>query len=380
MVQLHFIFNNLQVSFRGKTITLLPKEFSLLQFLHSHPNQGFSREALLDAVWPLEVPVDRTVDDHIYRLRKKLKIWNQFIAIETVRGVGYRLTYGNHQEFVQPSMEDKEFNDQFGQIISKYHLFGQGESMQAVADQQKVLGVNLNPFYLMYMEIIKGNWKVLLDEKIPYWNRAYFMIVLYGLLEDDPSIGCRMIEKMLQKNDLDTSRKWELQGLDLVFFLIWDNQIEKASKYIDWALEMISRYQLDTYHTAVSLTQVYVLLHQSLEKAKEKLGEIEVLLKNKPYLRERSYFDIAKGIYQLKNKEYEAGKHSIHEGIEIMKSTKFELQFFHSITHVFHLLKQCSGEKDELFTHYKKLRNNLFKSFDGDLLKNSLKNQLISFL
>jgi hypothetical protein len=380
MVQLHFHPSNLQVSFRGKTITLLPKEFSLLQFLNTHPNQGFSREALLDAVWPLEAPVDRTVDDHIYRLRKKLKIWNQFILIETVRGVGYRLTYLNEKGFIPPSIEDKDFNDQFSQIISKYHLFGQGESMQVLSDQKKVLGVNLSPFYSMYIEIIKGNWKVLHDGKIPYWNRAYFMIVLYGLLEDDPSIGCRMIEKMLQKNDLEASRKWELKGLDLVFFLIWDNQIEKASEHVDWALEMVSKYQLDTFHIAVSLTQVYVLLPQSLEEAKKKLLVIEDLLKDKPYLRERSHFEIAKGIYQLKNDEYEAGKHSIHEGIEIMKSTKFELQLFHSITHVYHLLKQYAGEKDELFSHYKKLRIHLFKKFDGDFLKNSLKDQLHSFL
>ncbi|WP_066254303.1 winged helix-turn-helix domain-containing protein [Neobacillus drentensis] len=380
MAQLHFHPSNLQVSFHGKTVTLLPKEFSLLQFLHTHPNQGLSREALLDAVWPLEAPVDRTVDDHIYRLRKKLKIWNQFILIETVRGVGYRLTYLNEKGFIPPSIEDKDFNSQFSQIISKYHLFGQGESMQVVADQQKVLGVNLSPFYLMYMEIIKGNWKVLLDEKIPYWNRAYFMIVLYSLLEDDPAIGCNGIEKMLQKNNLETAQKWELQGLDLVFFLIWDNQIEKASQHIDWALEMVSKHQLDTFHIVVSLTQVYVLLHQSLEKAKEKLLVIENLLKDKPYLRERSHFEIAKGIFQLKNKEYDAGKQSINKGIEIMKSTKFELQLFYSITHVYHLLRQYAGEKNELCSHYKNLRINVFRKFDGDLLKNSLKNQLHSFL
>lgn len=74
--------------------------------------------------------------------------------------------------------------------------------------------------------------------------------------------------------------KSELQGLDLVFFLIWNGQIEKASKKIDWALEIITKHQLDSFHIAVSLTQVYVLLPQTPEKAKEKLEDIEAILKN----------------------------------------------------------------------------------------------------
>lgn len=61
-----------KVTAEGLTVELLPKEFALLQFLYRNRGRTFRREQLLDKVWPLEYPVERTVDDHIYRLRKKL--------------------------------------------------------------------------------------------------------------------------------------------------------------------------------------------------------------------------------------------------------------------------------------------------------------------
>lgn len=62
------------IAWKAQKIVLLPKEYALLHFMHSHAGQTLSREQLLDNVWPMEAPVDRTVDDHIYRLRRKLKI------------------------------------------------------------------------------------------------------------------------------------------------------------------------------------------------------------------------------------------------------------------------------------------------------------------
>jgi DNA-binding response OmpR family regulator len=84
----------LSVACQGHSIRLLPKEFRLFQFLFAHPNRTFSRDALLDAVWPMETPVDRTVDDHIYRLRKKLSAACFPVTLETVRGRGYRFVPG----------------------------------------------------------------------------------------------------------------------------------------------------------------------------------------------------------------------------------------------------------------------------------------------
>ncbi|MBG9775769.1 winged helix-turn-helix domain-containing protein [Brevibacillus laterosporus] len=78
------------VEILSDSISFLPKEYALLQFLFQNQNQSLSREQLLDHVWSQEAPIDRTVDDHIYRLRKKLGKYIHLYEIETIRGRGYR--------------------------------------------------------------------------------------------------------------------------------------------------------------------------------------------------------------------------------------------------------------------------------------------------
>ncbi|WP_109687717.1 winged helix-turn-helix domain-containing protein [Tumebacillus permanentifrigoris] len=92
MAHLHFQADAWSVTYKGTRITLLPKEYALLDFLYRNQGHAFTRDELLDRVWPLESPVDRPVDDHIYRLRKKLKSWSEVITLDTVRSVGYRMT------------------------------------------------------------------------------------------------------------------------------------------------------------------------------------------------------------------------------------------------------------------------------------------------
>ncbi len=68
-------------------------EFKLLYFFMSHPERAFSRAQLLNHVWDANVYVEiRTVDVHIRRLRKALEPENLDYLIQTVRGVGYRLS------------------------------------------------------------------------------------------------------------------------------------------------------------------------------------------------------------------------------------------------------------------------------------------------
>jgi len=76
----------------GKDIDLTPLEFALLTFLARHPNREWPREQLLNQVWGYEwAGYDRTVDRHIAALRRKLHLGRDEL-IETLHGVGYRLT------------------------------------------------------------------------------------------------------------------------------------------------------------------------------------------------------------------------------------------------------------------------------------------------
>lgn len=72
-------------------IPLTALEFRLLCDLASRKGRVQSRDALLERVWGYAPGVEtRTVDTHVKRLREKLG--NAASYVETVRGVGYRLS------------------------------------------------------------------------------------------------------------------------------------------------------------------------------------------------------------------------------------------------------------------------------------------------
>ena len=76
-----------------QTVSLGPTEFRLLELLMRHPDRAFDRPQLLDRVWGRNVYIEeRTVDVHVLRLRKALSPFGMANAVETVRGVGYRLS------------------------------------------------------------------------------------------------------------------------------------------------------------------------------------------------------------------------------------------------------------------------------------------------
>ncbi len=86
---LHLYLTERSVRIDGHEIDLTPKEYDLLVLLASHPGWVFKREVLLQQVWGAEYEgFDRTIDNHMMRLRKKLGQVGD--KIETVWGVGYR--------------------------------------------------------------------------------------------------------------------------------------------------------------------------------------------------------------------------------------------------------------------------------------------------
>ncbi len=80
-----------RVSFNDQAIKLGPTEFKLLNYLMHHAERVHSRSQLLDRVWGDHVFIEeRTVDVHVKRLREALG--EAGAMVETVRGVGYRMT------------------------------------------------------------------------------------------------------------------------------------------------------------------------------------------------------------------------------------------------------------------------------------------------
>jgi two-component system, OmpR family, response regulator ChvI len=80
------------VTWKGADVALTVTEFMLLQALAQRPGFVKSRDQLMDVAYDDQVYVDdRTIDSHIKRLRKKMRaVDNDFSAIETLYGIGYR--------------------------------------------------------------------------------------------------------------------------------------------------------------------------------------------------------------------------------------------------------------------------------------------------
>lgn len=74
----------------GKPVELTATEFNLLRLLLERKGRVQTREHLLADVWNYSPEIEtRTVDTHIRRLREKLGSAGD--ALETVRGVGYKI-------------------------------------------------------------------------------------------------------------------------------------------------------------------------------------------------------------------------------------------------------------------------------------------------
>jgi two-component system, OmpR family, alkaline phosphatase synthesis response regulator PhoP len=79
-----------EVLVEGQPVPLTLTEFRVLHLLARHPGWVFTRNQIIAATQGADVSVtERAVDVHIVSLRRKLGAIGE--AIETIRGVGYRL-------------------------------------------------------------------------------------------------------------------------------------------------------------------------------------------------------------------------------------------------------------------------------------------------
>ena len=84
---------SLRVTAGEKPVHLGPIEFKMLNLFMTQPERVLSRSQIVDRVWRINAHVDeRTVDVHIRRLRMALKAVGHDDCVQTVRGVGYRLS------------------------------------------------------------------------------------------------------------------------------------------------------------------------------------------------------------------------------------------------------------------------------------------------
>jgi len=82
-----------KVSRAGRSVTLQPREFKLLEYLMLHASQVVTRTILLENVWDYHFdPQTNVVDVHISKLRQKIDAGAERPLLRTIRNAGYMLT------------------------------------------------------------------------------------------------------------------------------------------------------------------------------------------------------------------------------------------------------------------------------------------------
>jgi DNA-binding winged helix-turn-helix (wHTH) protein len=325
MHDLQFDEHNYSVSYAGETLKMLPKEYALLAFLFRHLNQSFTRDQLLDAVWPLEEPVDRTVDDHVYRLRKKMKRWEHTFSIETIRSRGYRLVSHIHKEHENPLLHDRDYIEQISNVAQKFQQYGQFDALHLLVEQQKSLGVNKIPFYSMYSKLVAGDFHWLVDTtEVPIEERMYFLLLTFGIVQFDTEKSLLFYQRALEIVEDGSVMLRELQMLDLPLMYVFNGQVEEALKLLLSMHETVRLHELKFFIIPVANHETFFYLAAGdLEKTEAQLRKTEALIENVPYLRENGFFRINKGLWLLLQGQKREGVRFLQEGLQYIQQTHF---------------------------------------------------------
>ena len=79
-----------EVTLNGEPLHLTPSEFKLLATMVQNQGRVLTRDHLIENIQGEGINViGRTIDTHVFGLRKKLGSWSD--KVETIRGIGYRV-------------------------------------------------------------------------------------------------------------------------------------------------------------------------------------------------------------------------------------------------------------------------------------------------
>ena len=85
--------DNYSLLINGSEVSLTRQEFRIMELLLSHPMRVFSKEDIYSYGWDdMYLGEDKTINVHVSNIRKKLKAFTEKEYIETVWGIGYRLS------------------------------------------------------------------------------------------------------------------------------------------------------------------------------------------------------------------------------------------------------------------------------------------------
>lgn len=82
----------------NEVVELIKKEFQLLEYFINNPNQVLSKKQIYDRVWGIENEIEsNNLEAYLSFIRKKLRVIESKVVIKSVRGMGYKIEYGNKE-------------------------------------------------------------------------------------------------------------------------------------------------------------------------------------------------------------------------------------------------------------------------------------------
>lgn len=82
----------------NEVVELIKKEFQLLEYFINNPNQVLSKEQIYDRVWGVENEIEsNNLEAYLSFIRRKLRVIESNVVIKSVRGMGYKIEYGNKE-------------------------------------------------------------------------------------------------------------------------------------------------------------------------------------------------------------------------------------------------------------------------------------------
>ncbi|MFD2680953.1 winged helix-turn-helix domain-containing protein [Bacillus seohaeanensis] len=342
------------VKYRSEEIQLLRKEFQLFECLFRNPSRVFTRAELLELVWAQEDPTDRTIDDHIYRVRKKLTPISPLISIETLRGIGYRLKI-RKQEDVSPLNQDDEVSSSMNMLFHKYQLYGQGDALKLLVENQSVFGFELNLQSRLYINFMNGNFRWIAEAtEISFWDRCFYLLHIYSYIAQDKNKCLDYFKRALLSDKVPEEHQFEMEWLNQVTLLAFTGKWEEAKDHLKQSVRVIHEKKVEGFIPNLYFIELYLIfLQKDSEWAKKRLKEIERELESYPFSREQASFMVIKGIESLYNGDEAQAKHFFDTSLDQFIDARYIPGLFISLNIIIFFISDY-GEYYELHQIYKK--------------------------
>lgn len=235
-----------------------------------------------------------------------------------MRGFGYVLTIGGGGgDPGKPSAQDGELQEQMREIFVKYHRYGQGKSMLALARQQDVLGFELDPFYAVYTRFVQGDVQWLLDGGGLRPPERLYWLLLFFLFAGKPEESLAYCERALASGRLPESQHREVELLNILDLYAASGRPEAALERLRHTRERIARDPgFKSFETPAAVSELYARLYMETddERLQALEARIERLLAEQPFLREIGSFQIVSGLRRLRAGDRKAGRRGSTRG------------------------------------------------------------------